>query len=904
MTAEGLQPDPRWQWGRLANGLRYVVRRNALPAGHVSYRFAVEVGGAHEQKEEQGFAHFVEHMAFNGTRHFKGETLAGEMERRGISFGPELSAFTFLTHTLYQIDAPSNKLTDVDWTLTVLRDFADGLLFETRQVKRERGVIAAETRDRVSVGQRYDRARRWSLYPVSPLSNRIEGDPQAATAGKLRAFHEKWYRPDRMILVVVGDVEPAALATAVERQFNSLKTTRGAPPSFDPGFLANPKDGTTYVVHDAEAGGLLLETISVKPYANQDSAAERRRFLAGSMATQILQERLLTQLRLHPKSYTLCWARIQSPTPFSNEASVALQANSKDWFEAAQILEKELRQSFEYTFFPSEITQTRSRIIQGYEQHVKASATAHSDELAGWVMQEALWHQVSLAPTDALALARTTLSDLDAVEINRAWRSYWEKHRAQIFGYGFFPLANGTDLIADAYGRSSREKLFAPTPPPSGTFAYTDFGPLGRLVRRRHEAAADMYLLEFANGIRVNLKHTEFEANTVYLGGRLGTGLLSEPTQSPGLGALASMSLLDGGLGRHPPEQLSHLLSAEPITLQFQAREADFLFNGSAASQRLELLLQLFCAYVTDAAWDPKAFEGANTKLLAHHADLSRTTEGALGLHAFRIATNDDRRYAAVAEADLARLSLSDVKAWLNPQLQQGPLEIGLVGDFPVEETIALLARTVGALPARTGFAPPEFPVRFSKVPGEHAVPVEYPSGRAALEVLWPADMGQDVHRSRRLEVLGALLHNRLNTRVREDLGAAYAPAASYWKSETPAEEGYLTAFLTTEPKVMTKVTKLVWEAADDFARHGASPEEFATAINPLIGRTHTQLNGNSYWLWNISLYAQSKPGVLTWPLTRISDYEQMTVSELNRLAQEILPRTKAMTFTALPPPR
>ena len=227
------------------------------------------------------------------------------------------------------------------------------------------------------------------------------------------------------------------------------------------------------------------------------------RFLAGSMATQILQERLLTQLRLHPKSYTLCWARIQSPTPFSNEASVALQANSKDWFEAAQILEKELRQSFEYTFFPSEITQTRSRIIQGYEQHVKASATAHSDELAGWVMQEALWHQVSLAPTDALALARTTLSELDAVEINRAWRSYWEKHRAQIFGYGFFPLANGTDLIADAYGRSSREKLFAPTPPPSGTFAYTDFGPLGRLVRRRHEAAADMYLLEFANGIRL-----------------------------------------------------------------------------------------------------------------------------------------------------------------------------------------------------------------------------------------------------------------------------------------------------------------------------------------------------------------------------------------------------------------
>ncbi len=411
-----------------------------------------------------------------------------------------------------------------------------------------------------------------------------------------------------------------------------------------------------------------------------------------------------------------------------------------------------------------------------------------------------------------------------------------------------------------------------------------------------------MHLLEFANGIRVNLKHTTFEANVVNLGAHLGAGMLTEPPRSPGLGALASLTLIDGGLGQHPPEQLARLLSTEPISLQFQAREAEFLFTGNAASERLERLLQLFCAYLTDAAWDAKAFEGANTKLIGYREELGRTTEGVLGLNAFRIATHDDRRYAAVVEADLARLSLGDVKAWLDPQLRQAPLEIGLVGDFPVEETIALLTRTVGALPTRAGPAVAEFPVRFSKTPGEHAVPVEFSSGRAALEVLWPADMGRDVHQSRRLEVLSELLQNRLRTRVREDLGAAYSPAAAYWKSGTVDEEGYLTAFLTTAPSAMPKVTKLVWEAADDLARRGATPEEFAAAISPVLGRTHTQLLDNSYWLWRIALYAQSKPEILDWPRTRTSDFEHMTLTDVNQLARTVLPRAKAMTFTAVPP--
>ena len=156
-TADGLTPANEWVYGRLDNGLRYVVRKNALPAGHVSLRFCVQVGTAHETTTERGLAHFVEHMAFNGTTHFPRETLVQELRKHGVDIGPELSAFTFLTHTIYNLDAPSTAPEALDRWFTVLRDFADGMQFDPKEVKRERGVIASELRDHESPDWRADR---------------------------------------------------------------------------------------------------------------------------------------------------------------------------------------------------------------------------------------------------------------------------------------------------------------------------------------------------------------------------------------------------------------------------------------------------------------------------------------------------------------------------------------------------------------------------------------------------------------------------------------------------------------------------------------------------------------------------------------------------------------------------
>jgi zinc protease len=903
VVAEGLAPDPAWRWGRLPNGLRYVVRENALPAGRLSYRLAVEVGAAHEAPNERGFAHLVEHLAFNGTRRFPGEKLQHEMKARGLAFGPEVSAFTFPTHTIYQFDAPGAVESDLTWMLSVLRDFADGVAFEPREVKRELGVIDAELRDRASPGQRLDRARRAELYPASPLGLPVDARPTGATADRLRAFYQKWYRPDRMVLVVVGDASADDLEAAVRREFATLSAPAGAAPPFSPGPIENPAQTTVQFARDDEAGGLWLEFTSVLPVVAPASATERRRALASSLATQALELRLGEIARGQPQTFAELGVRLQATTPFVYETNVFAAALPSEWKTVLATLDTELRRSLDYPLPATELARAKTRILRSAELAVNSARTAESPMLAAWAMQEAVWGVAAVSPEENLRYVRETLPTLEPLEVAQAWRSFWQANRLRVFGYGYFPSPQpGVDL-SQALAARSQEKIPPPVERAAVAFPYTDFGPAGTVVTHRHDPEVDVHLLEFANGVRVNLKRTTFEANRIDLGVALGAGLQHAPRDRAALPAFASTMLLNGGLGKMPPGDLLHLLDTEPLTLSFSCTEGAFHFGGTAPPDRLELLLQLLCAYLTDPGWDANAFAGAGAQLKNNFGDLSRTSEGLLRLGVFPTLTRADARYRTPTIAEIMQTELDDVRRWLAPILRDEPIEVGIVGDLQPDALLPLLARTLGALPPRAGASAPRQPVEFSKAPQEFFF-LAPPNPRAAVNVLWPADQGATIGGSRRLEVLSAILHNRINQKIREDLGAAYAPDVDYWRSESGSDEGYISAFVTTAPKLADKVRKLVLAEADTLARRGVTPAEFQEALAPILQRTRLQLTANDYWLWNITIKAQRRPEVLTWPLTRTSEFERITPAEISALAAAVLPRAKAQQFTASPLPR
>ena len=229
---EAIPFDSAVRTGTLPNGLKFFIRQNPRPAKRVLLRLAVKAGSLHETEDQQGLAHFLEHMAFNGSAHFKPGELVSYFERTGSRLGPHVNAYTSFDETVYMLELPTDSTEIVSNGLNALADFAGGLTLDPEQVDKERGVVIEEWRGRLGAGSRIGDKQLPVLYHQSRYAERLPiGKPEilrSAPASRLRAFYDTWYRPDQMAIVAVGDVDPQQLETAIRAAFEPMKARASA----------------------------------------------------------------------------------------------------------------------------------------------------------------------------------------------------------------------------------------------------------------------------------------------------------------------------------------------------------------------------------------------------------------------------------------------------------------------------------------------------------------------------------------------------------------------------------------------------------------------------------------------------------------------------------------------------
>src|ERR1700681_2128114 len=236
---ETLPFDAAVKRGTLPNGLQFFIRHNARPAKRVLLRLAVKAGSLDETDEQQGLAHFIEHMAFNGSEHFKPGELVAYFESTGARLGPHVNAFTSFAETVYMLELPTDKPEVVAKGLSALVDFAGGLSFVPAEVEKERGVVIEEWRGRLGAGSRISDKQMPILYYKSRYAERLPiGKPdviRTAPPERLRAFYDTWYRPERMAVIAVGDIDPQQTESLIRATFGALKARAAptAPPDSD-----------------------------------------------------------------------------------------------------------------------------------------------------------------------------------------------------------------------------------------------------------------------------------------------------------------------------------------------------------------------------------------------------------------------------------------------------------------------------------------------------------------------------------------------------------------------------------------------------------------------------------------------------------------------------------------------
>jgi zinc protease len=917
-----LKPDPAARFGKLPNGLHYVVLANHEPKERASLRLVVLAGSFHETEDQRGLAHFLEHMAFNGSTHYPPGTLVEFFQRMGMSFGADTNAYTSFDHTAYMLELPDTKPATLTEGLKVFTDYASGLLLQVPEINKERGIILAEKRARDSVEFRQLMAELSFVVGDTLLATRmpigVESVIENAGRDRFLDFYDTWYRPSRMALVAVGDFDPVALEKEIVSTFSSLTARAPARPSPHLGKLHVFEGVRTLYHHEPEAGATTVAIQTATPIPpERDTAASRIARLPRDLAVAMLNRRLDILAKQEGAPFTQGQAAVNDVFDLFRNALVELTCKPAQWPDALAVADQELRRALEHGFQPAELAEARANFLNSLEQATRTAATRRSDALAGELISALTQDEVFTTPADDLALLKPALEKITASACLDALRSTFSAPgrfvsvmgNAKIESVSATPQAPPAPAsvtpeaqILAAYEKSRTTPVAAPAQIADASFAYTDFGPAGKVTSRQHVDDLDLDLVTFDNDVRLNLKKTAYESGKIRIHVRIAAGRLTEPKDKPGLAYFTDKVFTAGGLGRHSVDDLERILAGRTVGLDFRTTGDAFVFTALTRDEDLALQLQLLAAYLTDPGWRPEALRIAQKNFDQLYTRLAHIPDGPLQLEVPRLLASGDTRFGLPTKTDLLARTLDEARAWAGPQLANGPIEIAIVGDLDTDATIAAVAKTLGALtkrqpkPAYEAERQVSFPAPFAR---DFTVPSEIPKGYVAL--YWPTTDSRDIRTVRRLSVLSEVFSDRLRLKIREELGDAYSPETSSGPSDTYRNYGLMTALIAVDPTKAKIVSDATLAIADDLATNGVTTDELERAKKPILTKLREAGRNNPYWLFGVLSSAQEFPQRLDWRRSIDSDFAAITKTEIDALAKKYLPAANAFRITSLP---
>jgi zinc protease len=908
-----LAPDTNAHFGTLPNGLRYVIYPNREPKNRVSMRLLVQAGSLNETEDQRGLAHFLEHLAFNGSTHYAPGTLVEFFQRMGMSFGGDTNASTSFDRTLYLLELPNTKSETLAEGFRVFADYAGGLLLEPASIEKERGIVLSEKRVRDSVGFRTFVAQFDFLLRGTLLPKRIpigETDIiEHADRARFLDFYNAWYRPDAMAVIVVGDIDPAQIEKGIVATFSPIAARAPARPEPDRGRVT-PARGVRVMYHpESEAPATTLSVSLLTPYSHEpDTKLLRLSRLPRTLATEIINRRLSILAKKENAPFVEGRSGVHEAFDTFREASIDVTCKADQWQPALAVADQELRRALQFGFQPGELHEVVANFVNELDQAVKTAPTRHSNDLADELAESLNDREVYTSPADDLALLRPALEKITVNDCLAALRNAWSSDDRNVLVAGnavITPPSGGTaeSVIAEAYKKAHETPIAAPTAENEAKWGYTQFGPEGRVAKREHLDDLEIELITFENGVRLNLKKTPFEAGVIRVSLRAGDGTMTQPPSQRGLAALAGATFDAGGLGKHSVDDLQRILAGKNVAAQFGGASDAFVVRSSTTPGDLLLDLQLLAAKLTDPGFRPESLRQVRKGIDQLYLSFEHTANGPMATEVANLLANGDPRFGLPSKDALLSLTLDDVRQWVAPQLAHGPLEIAIVGDIDLDATVQAVAKTLGALPKRE--TKPAFvdlrrvtfpPKPFNK---SYTISSEIPKGLIA--VYWPTTDESDIHRTRRLNILAGILSDRLRATIREKLGGTYSPSATSFTSDTFPGYGYISASVDVEPAMAEKIINAVIELADDLAEHGVTQDELTRAKEPLLTAVRQSVRDNGYWLGSVLARAQEKPEVLDWARSRMTDLESTKVEEISALAKEYLPKTRASHVVILP---
>ncbi|MCI0522688.1 MAG: insulinase family protein [Bacteroidales bacterium] len=912
VTAPGdpVPVDPAYRIGKLDNGLTYYIRHNTEPPGRASYYIIQNVGAILESDSQNGLAHFLEHMAFNGTTRFPGKDIISKLERHGVAFGRNINAYTSWDETVYNIsDVPVDKPGLTDTCLMILADWSDYLTLSEEEINNERGVIIEEWRSRRNASWRMMNKMFPVIFEGSKYAVRdIIGDTAVLRSfhpDTLRAFYHEWYRTDLQAIAIVGDIDVDAIEASIRKIFSTIPAVENPAPRTDN--LLVPKAGTRYLlVTDPEATETAVSLMIVDSLPDnkpRDTWYIRDGFVI-SLMNSMMRTRFSEILQKGTPPFVSGDLSYSSFIPRNyNALTLSASARENEEARAFEAALTELERARRHGFTQGELERAKSSMRANFESMYKQRDKISNDSWARQVRDHFLTGE-PVPPLDVeYEYYKQILPQISKEEVSARLRSLVVENNSFIIVEG----PEGHKLLSEpealALVRKVREAEIAP---------YEDIAGGLDLINEPLAGAEIIKTLQLdqfratewtlSNGARVVFKHAEFEKDNVTVTGfAFGGASVYADSLVPSLSLFGQIISMYGA-GEFDNPTLTKMLAGKKASVSLGIQEVMQTVSGNSTPKDFETLMQLLYLRFARPNLNREAFDAITGRfsamITAMQKDPNKMMSDSLNLNM----TGYHPRTFIMTPESMKKIRFEDVNHIYETAFDDASaFTFFITGN--IEELVArdMAARYIGSLPSKQltetwkdlGVRQPEGVVK-----KEIQIPLAVP--KATVVINYSAESKYVPENYLAMDVLKGILDLVYTEKVREAEGGTYGVSVNASSQLRPVAKSVLMVAFECDPQRADELKAIIYRELEGIAKNGPTKENLDKTVSNLLKTREEALQHNNYWANTIRSYYLT--GIDT---NAVANYNEilngMTVKTIQKLTRKYLAKADLLELVFVP---
>lgn len=854
-----INPDPTVRIGKLENGMTYYIKVNKKPENRVEFRLAVNAGSNQEDDDQQGLAHFTEHMSFNGMEGLPGNDVVSELQKIGVIFGRDLNAYTSFDETVYMIKMPTDDQKYIDLGMKILYGWAHGLLFDNKEIDAERGVISEEYR----MGLGADDRMRKEWFPVVFTNSRyakrmpiglieiIKGFPYDA----IKRFYSDWYRTDLQAVIVVGDVD----ADAIEKQ---IKTVFGAIPA-----KQNPREKINYsidnnkeplvsVCTDKEAMGNQVMLIRKFPHQVMKTIQDYKDYMTRELYNMMYASRL-NELQQNPNTPFVGASAGYEHFIGDVDAYVSsASAKENQIIPSIETLMKEDYRILKHGFLESELIRAKDEMLNNYETAAKEADKTESARFASEYVANYLNGDPIPGVKKELTYARKYLAEITLAEVN-ALAKKWitdENFVAVVMA----PDKEGVIVpTKDEVLKTIQNKALANVEPYVDNYKEQEIVEKanlrpGTIVETKELTEIGAKELTLSNGIKVITKKTDFKNDEILFSAfsKGGYSLYYE-CDIPSL-MFASDMVDRGGIGELDFSSLEKKLKGKKIGLMPEIGPVTEGFSGQSTPKDLETFFQYLNAFFTNPRKDTTAYG-----LVMNETREQMKMLNANPMYKFfgnfvgSISDNDPYKVSMLNYTDEFLDKVDYERAfYLYQERFANPADFTFIftGNFDETQMNQLIEIYLGSLP--TTDKKEDFKNVFKTFPKESNISNVYAGAdeKSWVGIAFSENIEWNAENEMMIDVISQSLDIELIETIREKMGGVYSPMMQMEASKYPESSFVTLVMFSCDPKNTDKLSTAVFKILENFSKKGPKKETLAKVKEQMTRGHESELLTNRFW--------------------------------------------------------